>query len=74
MNFGPRTSETDSYGIMDKALDVGVNFFDTANRYGREVGIGHTEEIIGRWLAQGQRRRADRAGHQAVWRHGRRAQ
>jgi aryl-alcohol dehydrogenase-like predicted oxidoreductase len=36
---------------------VGINFFDTANRYGREIGLGFTEEIIGRWLAQGGRRR-----------------
>ena len=56
MNFGPRTSEADSYAIMDHALEVGVNFFDTANRYGREISNGHTEEIIGRWLAQGGRR------------------
>ena len=56
MNFGPRTTDEDSFAIMDKALDVGVNFFDTANRYGRDVGVGYTEEVIGRWLAQGQRR------------------
>ena len=56
MNFGPRTSETDSFAIMDYALDAGVNFFDTANRYGREISLGYTEEIIGRWLAQGGRR------------------
>lgn len=56
MNFGPRTPETDSYAIMDAGLEQGVNFFDTANRYGREVSLGHTEEIIGRWLAQGGRR------------------
>jgi aryl-alcohol dehydrogenase-like predicted oxidoreductase len=57
MNFGPLTSEADSYKIMDHALDVGVNFFDTANRYGRDVRMGYTEEIIGNWLAQGGRRR-----------------
>src|SRR5690606_34478267 len=60
MNFGPQTSEPDSFAIMDKALDLGVNFFDTANRYGKwgEKGyFGHTEEIIGRWFAQGGGRR-----------------
>jgi aryl-alcohol dehydrogenase-like predicted oxidoreductase len=41
---------------MDRALEVGVNFFDTANRYGRDISMGFTEEIIGRWLAQGGRR------------------
>src|SRR6266508_4449322 len=35
MNFGPETSEEDSHGIMDRALEHGINFFDTANVYGR---------------------------------------
>ena len=56
MNFGPQTSEADSFAIMDQALDLGINFFDTANRYGGRVGVGATEQIIGRWLAQGGRR------------------
>lgn len=56
MNFGTHTSEADSFQIMDRALDAGVNFFDTANRYGRDVRLGYTEEIIGNWLAQGGRR------------------
>jgi len=56
MNFGPQTSEADSHAIMDRALETGVNFFDTANRYGRDISMGFTEEIIGRWLAQGGRR------------------
>jgi len=34
MNFGPQTTEPDRYAIMDKALDLGINFFDTANVYG----------------------------------------
>ncbi len=57
MNFGPQTSEAESHAIMDRALATGVNFFDTANRYGREISLGFTEEIIGRWLAQGGNRR-----------------
>jgi len=57
MNFGPHTSEADSYTIMDQALDAGINFFDTANVYGRKLGEGVTEQIIGRWLAQGGKRR-----------------
>lgn len=56
MNFGPQTSEADSRLIMDEALAAGINFFDTANRYGRDISLGFTEEIIGRWLAQGGRR------------------
>ena len=57
MNFGPQTSEADSFAIMDKALDLGINFFDTADVYGWKKGEGWTEEIIGRWLAQGGERR-----------------
>jgi aryl-alcohol dehydrogenase-like predicted oxidoreductase len=57
MNFGPQTSEEDSYAIMDKALELGINFFDTANVYGWKLGEGVTEQIVGRWLAQGGGRR-----------------
>jgi aryl-alcohol dehydrogenase-like predicted oxidoreductase len=57
MNFGPQTSEEDSFKIMDHALELGVNFFDTANVYGWKTGEGITEQIIGRWLAQGGGRR-----------------
>ncbi|NOZ27674.1 MAG: aldo/keto reductase [Chloroflexi bacterium] len=57
MNFGPHTSEADSFKIMDRALELGINFFDTANVYGWKKGEGVTEQIIGRWLAQGGGRR-----------------
>jgi aryl-alcohol dehydrogenase-like predicted oxidoreductase len=57
MNFGPETTEKDSHTIMDKALDLGLNFFDTADVYGWRKGEGWTEQIIGRWLAQGGGRR-----------------
>lgn len=56
MNFGPQTSEADSFAIMDQALEQGINFFDTANVYGWKLGEGITEQIVGRWLAQGGRR------------------
>ncbi|TAK10157.1 MAG: aldo/keto reductase [Candidatus Manganitrophaceae bacterium] len=56
MNFGPETSEKESHAIMDTALEAGINFFDTANVYGWKRGEGWTEQIIGRWLAQGGRR------------------
>jgi NDP-hexose 2,3-enoyl reductase len=52
MNFGPQTSEADSHVIMDHALDLGINFFDTANVYGWKTGEGWTEQIVGRWFAQ----------------------
>lgn len=64
MNFGPLTPEGDAHAIMDRAHDYGINFFDTANVYGRSVGgvgrgegWGSTEQIVGRWFAQGGGRR-----------------
>ena len=53
MNFGPQTSEPDSHSIMDSAHEHGINFFDTANVYGQDKGRGATEEIVGRFFAQG---------------------
>ncbi len=57
MNFGPQTTEEDSFAIMDRALDLEINFFDTANVYGWKIGEGITEQIVGRWFAQGGGRR-----------------
>ncbi len=64
MNFGPETTEPDAFRIMDRALDLGIDFFDTADMYGYKFGQwdklpreGPTEQIIGRWLAQGGGRR-----------------
>lgn len=57
MNFGPLTTESDAFRIMDRALELGINFFDTANVYGWGDNRGLTESIIGRWLAQGGGRR-----------------
>ena len=57
MNFGPQTSEQDSFALMDRAVELGINFFDTANVYGWKLGEGWTEQIIGRWFAQGGGRR-----------------
>jgi aryl-alcohol dehydrogenase-like predicted oxidoreductase len=57
MNFGPHADEAGGFSIMDRALEAGVNFFDTANVYGWKRGEGITEKIIGRWLAQGGGRR-----------------
>src|SRR5262250_1221459 len=57
MNFGPLTTERDSFEIMDSALEHGINFFDTANVYGWRTGEGVTEQIVGRWLAQDSGRR-----------------
>ncbi|NUW37434.1 aldo/keto reductase [Nonomuraea sp. SMC257] len=57
MNFGPVTSEEDSFAIMDRAHELGINFFDTANVYGWKKGEGVTERIIGNWFAKGDGRR-----------------
>ena len=57
MNFGPETSEEDSHAIMDRAHELGINFFDTANVYGWKQGEGITEQIIGRWFGTGGGRR-----------------
>lgn len=64
MNFGwdvPGLDDDESFAIMDRALEHGVNFFDTANVYGWRkdgtIGEGLTEQIIGRWFAQGGGRR-----------------
>jgi aryl-alcohol dehydrogenase-like predicted oxidoreductase len=55
MNFGGRTTKEDATAIVDRALDAGINFIDTANIYGHEpqnfaVGRGRSEEILGRAL------------------------
>ena len=55
MNFGGRTSEKDCFAIMDQALEMGINFFDTADAYGKQRG--KTEQIIGKWFTQGGGRR-----------------
>ncbi|MGY1710211.1 aldo/keto reductase [Geodermatophilus sp. SYSU D00758] len=57
MNFGWRTAEADAHAILDRALEAGVNFVDTANVYGFDAGKGRSEEVLGSWFAQGGERR-----------------
>ena len=57
MNFGPRTSEEDSFAVLNAAVDAGINFIDTANQYGGHLGVGTTESILGSWLAEDSSRR-----------------
>lgn len=57
MNFGDITSEKESFRIMDRAIELGINFFDTANVYGGKRGEGITEKLIGRWMDQSGGRR-----------------
>jgi aryl-alcohol dehydrogenase-like predicted oxidoreductase len=53
-NFGMRIDEAQTKAVVDKALELGINFFDTADVYG---GRGKSEEFLGRAL-QGRRREA----------------
>jgi len=48
MNFGGSTNEIDSFSIMQKAVDGGINFFDTANVYNK----GESERITGKFLKE----------------------
>ncbi len=56
MNFGAKSDKEQSFAIMDRAVELGINFFDTANRYGEPLGQGLTESIIGEWLEKSQNR------------------
>lgn len=57
MNFGPRTSETEGFSILDQSVDSGINFVDTANQYGGDKGVGTTEKIIGNWIKSNRAKR-----------------
>ncbi len=53
MTFGLQADERTSFAIMDRAVDAGVDFFDTAEVYPvppSEEKYGVTEEIVGRWM------------------------
>jgi aryl-alcohol dehydrogenase-like predicted oxidoreductase len=56
MNYGPLASESEGHAQMDKAIELGINFFDTADVYGWKKGEGVTEQIVGSWFKQGGRR------------------
>lgn len=61
MNFGGRTNEAEAIEIIQRAMDAGINFIDTANVYGHdpgnfEIGRGRSEEIVGRALKQNGKR------------------
>jgi aryl-alcohol dehydrogenase-like predicted oxidoreductase len=57
MNFGSRTPAKEAFDILNRAVDAGINFIDTADQYGGSAGVGTTESIIGRWLAEDKTRR-----------------
>ncbi len=48
MNFGGTTDEAASFAIMQKAVEAGINFFDTANVYNK----GESERIVGKFLKE----------------------
>ena len=53
MTFGEQADEAESFAIMDRAYDAGVNFFDAAEIYPvppSKEKFGVTEEIVGKWL------------------------
>ena len=52
MTFGRGTPEEESYRILDRAIEAGINFVDTANVYGRGV----SEEVLGRALQRNGKR------------------
>lgn len=59
MTFGEQNSESEGHEMMDMALDLGVNFFDTAEMYAvpsTPENCGKTEEIIGTWFAKSGKR------------------
>ena len=47
MTFGRETSEEDSHAMLDRFVDAGGNFIDTADVYSQGV----SETIVGRWLS-----------------------
>ncbi len=62
MQFGWTADQPTSHTIMNRAVELGCNFFDTADIYSRWVDGndgGVSEEIIGNWLAEGNGRRQD---------------
>ncbi len=55
MTFGEQVDEATAFEILDRALERGVNFIDTAEMYAvppRKETFNATEKIIGNWLAQ----------------------
>ncbi|MBM3388903.1 MAG: aldo/keto reductase [Betaproteobacteria bacterium] len=55
MTFGAQADESTAHRIMDAALELGINFFDTAEMYAvppTRESFGKTEAIIGKWFAQ----------------------
>ncbi len=60
MTWGRQTPEADAHDQIDRALDAGIDFLDTAEMYPvnpvREDTVGDTERVIGAWIARSGRR------------------
>ena len=55
MTFGEQVDEATSHSILDRSLERGVNFLDTAEMYSvpaRAETFGATETILGNWFAK----------------------
>ena len=57
MNLGPRTPEAEAFLMLNHAVSSGINLIDTADQYGGHLGVGATESLLGRWLAEDPSRR-----------------
>lgn len=53
VNFSWLTNEADSFAVLDRAFEAGINLIDTSDNY----NAGQTESLLGRWFAQGAGRR-----------------
>ena len=54
MTFGEQVAEKEAHSILDRSLDLGVNFLDTAEMYSvpaKAETCGATESILGNWFA-----------------------
>ena len=61
MTFGEQVDEATAHSILDRSLERGINFLDTAEMYSvpaRAVNYGATETIIGNWIAKNSAARA----------------
>jgi aryl-alcohol dehydrogenase-like predicted oxidoreductase len=55
MTFGEQVAQAEAHAILDRSLDLGVNFVDTAEMYSvpaKAETFGSTESILGHWFAK----------------------
>src|SRR5690606_4471194 len=60
MTFGEQNDAAQAFDQLDRALDAGINFIDSAEMYpvpSRAATQGESERIVGRWLARQRRER-----------------